>query len=356
MKKVSLYSSLFALAVITSAPAHAATVLDRIRGDIAHNNFSEAESLIKSYPNVASAAVSDLVAAAQKNMPAHPEVSAHALQLAASYARDINGDAAGKIARTVQDIVKANRANTSYCLASSLRDGVCHTIAASAAAIASAPAISIVAPQLYADATAPDAPKSATNGNPEDLQLAQQPTAPTAEFQQPKHLPQPSAQAVQQIQAAVSGGNFAGVQALIKKDASVTSAAVVALVAEAKKNVVTDPELSAQALQLAASHAKDVSPEMAVQVKSSVEEIVQANKGNSAYCSASTQHTEVCQAIAVAAAEFLSDVQVAFENPDDLQLAQQPTAPIARFQQPTQVWLTAPAPNPPSVNTLASGF
>ena len=254
----------------------------------------------------------------------------------------------------MQDIVKTNRANTSYCLASSLRDGVCHTIAASAAVIASAPAISIVEPQLYAEATASDAPKQSASGNPENIQLAaQQPAAPTATFQQPSQLPrhssaQPSAQAAQQVRSAVSGGNFAGVQALIKKDSSVTSTAVVALVSEAKKNVVTDPALSAQALQLAAGHAKEISPDMAPQVTEMVKEIVEANKGRSSDCD------DVCQAINVAAAEFLSDVQVAFENPDDLQLAQQPTAPIAHFQQPVQVWLTTP--NPPSVNTLASGF
>ena len=173
------------------------------------------------------------------------------------------------------------------------------------------------------------------------------PAAPSAPFQQPKHWPQPSAQSVQQVQAAVSGNHFEVVGTLIKSDPAVTSTAVVALVATAQKNLGTNPPLALQALQLAATHSKEVSPTVAPQVTATVQAIEQANKEKS-------DCDDVCQAITVAAAEFLSDVQVAFQDPEDVQLAQQPTAPIAHFQQPLQIWLTPP--NPPSIHTLASGF
>ena len=197
-----------------------------------------------------------------------------------------------------------------------------------------------------------------------------------------------AATALEQIRADIAEGNFVGAKALLKndKDPSVAGEAVLSLLDVAKKNVTKNPELSAQALQLAVLYTKDVNPEKAAHVKKEAHEILLSNKENKAYCSTAGLHTDVCQIIATDASAFLSDVHVAFEdvneddfqlaqepsNPgadfqqplqlaeaatdddDDFQLAQQPTNPGAHFQQPLQTWLTPP--NPPGPHLLASGF
>jgi hypothetical protein len=337
------------LALVVSPPAQAATVLQRVQADIEQGKYAEAQTLIKHNPNVASAAVAALVSAAQQDVTANPEASAQALKIAAAYAKDVNGDVATTVARSLQDIRRADKANTAYCLTTPLHTDICQAIEASAATIATAPAV--------AAATVAEPVETAKNtgGAQPDIQLSQQPlVAPTVQFQQPLTQPKTSGQPLQQVRALIAKGSFVEAQSYIKDNPAVTGAAVGAFVDSARQNVTTNPEVALKALQLAVVYARIVGPEVAAQVATVVQEIIRANKENTTYCLITPQHTELCQEIAAAAEEFLSDLQLAQNDEGNPELAQEPTAPNTPFQQPIQVLL--PVPKPPSTPNLASGF
>jgi len=346
MRKTAL--TLVLSAFMACSPAQAAPVLEQVQGDITHRHFAEAQSLIKSNPNIASTAVAELVMVARQDMGGNPALSAQALQLAADYVKFINSDVAPQIARTVQDISKINKANATYCLASASHTDTCHVISAFAAVIASTPAVAAVNAQLYAEVTAPD------------LSPPPQVAAMPLTVYSPPPPQQPLRQTtVQQVQTAIADDDFDTAKALMRKDPAVTDAAVVALIAVAKTNVVLNPELSAQALQLAALYTRKISPDVMVQVTKSVQEIIYANKKNTAYCPTSLSHSDICQTIATSAEAFspLMPVPLAVvQNPEDdiILLPRHAEDKGALFQQPIENWL--PPLTAQSIPLRAGGF